>query len=62
MTQTFVRYSPAVEQNEPDFDRTLQQVLNDMKQHPLARPLSMECSSLRLPPARCPERANCLSR
>jgi len=33
MTQTFVRYSPAVEQNEPDFDKTLQQVLDDMKQH-----------------------------
>jgi hypothetical protein len=33
MTQTFVRYSPAVEQNEPDFDRTLQEVLDDMKQH-----------------------------
>src|SRR5215510_13374097 len=33
MTQTFVRYSPAVEQNEPDFDRTLKQVLDDMKQH-----------------------------
>ncbi len=33
MTQTFVRYSPAVEQNEPDFEQTLQQVLDDMKQH-----------------------------
>ena len=33
MTQTFVRYSPAVEQNEPDFDKTLQQVVDDMKQH-----------------------------
>src|SRR5215510_15687477 len=33
MTQTFVRYSPAVEQNEPDFEQTLRQVLDDMKQH-----------------------------
>jgi len=33
MTQTFVRYSPAVEQDEPDFEQTLQQVLDDMKQH-----------------------------
>ena len=33
MTQTFVRYSPAVEQHETDFDHTLQQVLDDMKQH-----------------------------
>jgi hypothetical protein len=33
MTQTFVRYSPAVEQNEPGFERTVQQVLDDMKQH-----------------------------
>jgi hypothetical protein len=33
MTQRFVRYSPAVEQNEPDFDKTLQQVLDDMRQH-----------------------------
>jgi hypothetical protein len=33
MTQKFVRYSPDVEQNEPDFDRTLQTVLDQMKQH-----------------------------
>jgi len=33
MTQKFVRYSPDVEQNEPDFDRTLQTVLDNMKQH-----------------------------
>jgi hypothetical protein len=33
MTQKFVRYSPDVEQNEPDFDRSLQTVLDDMKQH-----------------------------
>ena len=33
MTQRFVRYSPAVEQNEPDFEKTLQEVLDDMKQH-----------------------------
>jgi hypothetical protein len=33
MTQTFVRYSPDVEQIEPDFDRSLQTVLDDMKQH-----------------------------
>ena len=32
MTRTFVRYSPAVEQNEPGFERTVQQVLDDMKQ------------------------------
>jgi hypothetical protein len=33
MTQKFVGYTPDVEQNEPDFERTLQQVLDDMKQH-----------------------------
>lgn len=33
MTQQFVRYSPDVEQEEPDFEQTLQQVLDDMKQH-----------------------------
>jgi hypothetical protein len=33
MTQKFVRYSPDVEQKEPDFDRTLQMVLDNMKQH-----------------------------
>jgi len=33
MTQNFLRYSPDVEQPEPDFDKTLQQVLDDMKQH-----------------------------
>lgn len=33
MSEKFVRYSPDVEQEEPDFDRTLQQVLDDMKQH-----------------------------
>src|SRR5262245_17689865 len=33
MTQTFVRYSPAVEHSEPDFEQTLQRVLDDMKQH-----------------------------
>jgi hypothetical protein len=33
MTQKFVRYSPDVEQKEPDFDRTLQTVLDNMKQH-----------------------------
>src|SRR6185295_11848005 len=33
MTQNFVRYSPDVEQIEPDFDRNLQTVLSDMKQH-----------------------------
>ena len=33
MTQNFVRYSPDVEQNEPDFERTLQTVLDAMKQH-----------------------------
>ena len=33
MTQKFVHYSPDVEQNEPDFERTLQAVLDDMKQH-----------------------------
>ena len=32
-TQNFVRYSPDVEQVEPDFERTLQAVLDDMKQH-----------------------------
>ena len=33
MTQKFVRYSPDVEQEEPDFDKTLQTVLDGMKQH-----------------------------
>ena len=33
MTQKFVRYSPDVEQEEPDFKGTLQAVLDDMKQH-----------------------------
>jgi len=33
MAQNFVRYSPDVEQPEPNFDQTLQQVLDDMKQH-----------------------------
>jgi len=33
MTQNFVRYSPDVEQSEPAFEQTLQQVLDDMKQH-----------------------------
>ena len=33
MTQKFVRYSPDVEHTEPDFERTLAQVLDDMKQH-----------------------------
>lgn len=33
MTQEFVRYSPHVEREEPDFEQTLQQVLDDMKEH-----------------------------
>jgi hypothetical protein len=33
MTQKFVRYSPDVEREEPDFERTLQTVLDSMKQH-----------------------------
>ena len=33
MPQTFVRYSPAVEQIEPGFEDTLQRVLTDMTQH-----------------------------
>jgi hypothetical protein len=33
MTQKFVRYGPDVETIEPDFEQTLQQVLDDMKQH-----------------------------
>jgi len=33
MIQTFVRYSPEVEQPEPDFEASLQAVLDDMKQH-----------------------------
>ena len=32
MTQNFVRYSPDVEQEEPDFDQTLQAVLEGMRQ------------------------------
>ncbi|MGH9969166.1 MAG: catalase family protein [Pyrinomonadaceae bacterium] len=33
MTQNFVRYGPDVEQAEPDFEQTLQTVLDGMKQH-----------------------------
>src|ERR1700687_2235036 len=33
MTQNFVRYSPDVEQMEPDFEQSLQAVLDAMKQH-----------------------------
>jgi len=33
MSQKFVPYSPDVEQNEPDFERTLKTVLDAMKQH-----------------------------
>jgi hypothetical protein len=33
MTQTFVRYSPDVEHMEPDFEKTLRLILDDMKQH-----------------------------
>jgi hypothetical protein len=33
MTQNFVRYSRDVEKMEPDFERSLQAVLDDMKQH-----------------------------
>ena len=33
MSQNFVRYSPDVEQMEPDFERTLQTVLDGMKKH-----------------------------
>jgi hypothetical protein len=33
MKPNFVRYSPDVERIEPNFERTLQQVLDDMKQH-----------------------------
>ena len=33
MTQKFVRYSPDVEQIEPDFEKSLQTVLDDMKEH-----------------------------
>src|SRR5689334_24770910 len=33
MTQNFLRYSPEVEQPEPDFDASLQAVLEDMQQH-----------------------------
>jgi hypothetical protein len=33
VTQNFVRYNPDIEQNEPDFDRTLRTVLDNMKQH-----------------------------
>src|SRR5262245_37333285 len=33
MTPNFVRYSPDVERSEPDFERTLQTVLEDMKRH-----------------------------
>src|SRR5215468_5937682 len=33
MSQTFVRYSPDVEHIEPDFERSLQTVIDAMKQH-----------------------------
>jgi hypothetical protein len=33
MTPNFVRYSSSVEQAEPDFEKTLEKVLDDMKQH-----------------------------
>jgi hypothetical protein len=33
MAQTFVRYSPDVEHIEPDFEKTLRQILDDMTQH-----------------------------
>jgi hypothetical protein len=33
MTQNFVRYSPDIERNEPDFERSLQTLLDQMKQH-----------------------------
>ena len=33
MAPNFVRYSPDVERIEPDFERTLERVLGDMKQH-----------------------------
>ncbi|HEV7684242.1 MAG TPA: catalase family protein [Pyrinomonadaceae bacterium] len=33
MTEKFVRYGPGVEQDEPDFEQTLQTVLDSMKQH-----------------------------
>jgi hypothetical protein len=33
MTQKFVSYSPDIEHIEPDFEQTLQTVLDDMKQH-----------------------------
>jgi len=33
MSRNFVRYSPNVERIEPDFEKTLQTVLDDMKQH-----------------------------
>jgi hypothetical protein len=32
MTQNFIHYSTDVEQNEPDFDQTLQAILDGMKQ------------------------------
>src|SRR5215472_10114190 len=33
MTQTFVRYSPDVERADPDFEQTLQTVIENMKRH-----------------------------
>jgi hypothetical protein len=33
MTQKFVRYSPGIERDDPDFDRNLQTILEDMKVH-----------------------------
>ena len=31
MTESFVRYSPGIEWNDPNFERALQTVLDDMK-------------------------------
>jgi hypothetical protein len=36
MTQSFVRYSPGIEWNDPNFERALQTVLDDMRRHTTA--------------------------
>ena len=38
MTQTFVRYSPGVERDDPNFEQSLQTVIEEMKRHMRASP------------------------
>ncbi len=38
MTQAFVRYSPGIERDDPNFEENLQKVIEDMKRHMRASP------------------------